>query len=167
MIADEGLSVRTADGDEIAFFHYGTDPARAIGTMTRLFDGPPETTHTLGDHICEPETTTYEWDGLSIYVFGDAKDPTRFSAGTDEVAEHSTMIVETLHGGRIGGSFADLLAEIPDTLHEHWYYEGIRIDVLMDGVSPPQLETHPEDERPGVRVYAHDDVLNSIFAPRM
>lgn len=165
VIGADGLAVHATNGEEISFFPYDTDPATAIADLTRVFSAEPAIEHFAGDQICEPERLEYAWSGLSIHVEGDRSSATRFSAGAEKGANDSEIVVQTEHGGQIGGSFIELVSGIPDALSETWDYEGERWDVVMDGLTAHPPAGEEDGFAPGVRIHAIDDEIFNIYAP--
>ena len=157
--------MRTTGGEEISAFPYDTAPDTAIAELTRIFDVEPTVEHFSGDQICEPERVEYKWSGMSIHVGQDGSSPATFAAGAREGATNTEVVVQTEHGGQVGGSFVDLASGIPDALTETWDHEGERWDVVMDGLTADPPAGEESEFWPGVRIHAIEDEIFNIYAP--
>lgn len=165
VIGPDGLSMRTAEGEEIDVFPYDTAPDAAIADLTRIFDAEPTVEHFPGDQICEPERLEFRWAGMSIHVEKDGPSAATFAAGAREGDTNTEIVVQTQHGGQIGGSLVELVAAIPDPLTPPWDHEGERPGVVMDGLTADPPAGEEREFWPGVRIHAIDDKIFNIYAP--
>ncbi|MET1053266.1 MAG: hypothetical protein ABWX65_11560 [Mycetocola sp.] len=168
VIAAEGISVRSADDDELAFFSYKEDAQLAIDGLTAAYGSEPTVIDHPGDQICDPKETRYEFDGLMLMVFdGEYRSPLVFGAYTETAVEGSALTVSTPHGAQIGTSFDALLAQVPEapTSDENW--EDEHWEFLVDGLEGTDQGDLPPGERQGARVRAIDDEIVDIYAPIM
>lgn len=169
VITATGLSMRTSDGRESGFFVYEAGPAAAIDELSRILDVGPDIVYNSGDDLCASESTTYDWGVVSLSVIGDGEESDKFWVVVDDsepmAGASADVLLTTEHGGRVGGSAAELLSKIPTTQAEHWDYEGQRWDLFMDGVDGLATGGVEDEVLTGVRLQAIDDVINTIHAP--
>ena len=146
---------------------YDSTPQEVMDTLTPIFGEEPTNTFSQEDEICWWRMSTISWGELN---FSFPEQDLNYKEGlvfvSNSTKDDNKVIVQSPNGGVVGGSYAELRKITPEKLTQHYEYEGISYNFLMD----EHLGNFPETEEDlynleGSMVYAENDVITTLSAP--